>query len=168
MSAFGPAPPTALTLEGFLQLADFIQNPQYIDRVRELHAATADHHKTLVQSAAQLKKTEEAQKKLDADSASHAKDVAEFQTQKALSSAGLIATETGLRQREAALKQREQDHAEMVSEDIQLSAASKASMEATAKSLNKKNAELDKMRTELDKRAADLERRFAKLKEAAL
>jgi chromosome segregation ATPase len=163
----GSAVASTLTMDGLLALADFVKNPQYIDRIRELQAAQVAHDHAAAEAAAQFKQASEAQTKLDAEIAAHKDAMAEKSNMQAAVKSELTTRSADLTKREADLKRKEDELSARVDTNARTYAASKATLDETAKRLNQLSADLDKRKTDLDKRAADLDRRLAKLREAA-
>jgi len=151
-----------------LALADFVKNPDYVERVRELREAQAAHDAALQAAQNAVREATEAQAKLDAAALSHVTKIEADKTERDGQAAQLATRMNNLGQLEAAFKERVERHEAKIAADAQKISASKATLEATAKRLNKQGAELEAIKQELDAREADLNRRLAKLREAAL
>ena len=168
MAVNNPIPAATLTMDGLLALADFVKNPDYVERVRELREAQVAHDAALQATQIAVREAADAQAKLDAERAAHAAKVGADKTERDGQAAQLATRMNNLGQLEAALKDRVEKHEAKIAADTQRISASKATLEATAKRLNKQGAELEVLKQELDAREADLNRRLARLREAAL
>ena len=168
MAVNNPIPAATLTMDGLLALADFVKNPDYVERVRELRETQVAHDAALQAAQTVVREATEAQAKLDAAALSQVTKIEADKTERDGQAAQLATRMNNLGQLEAAFKERVERHEAKIAADAQKISASKATLEATAKRLNKQGAELEAIKQELDAREADLNRRLAKLREAAL
>lgn len=168
MSGASAPPPASLTMDAFLQLADFIKSPEYIDRVREFQKAQAGHDAAAKDAADAKQVADEAQAKLNADRAQHASDVSDFRTYKEDTENKLATRAADLTSRENALRARQQAHAVAVADHHEAATKSTAALASRKAELDKLAETLDTSRKDAERKHADLTRRLAKIKEAAL
>src|SRR5437899_4443795 len=168
MAINNPIPAATLTMDGLLALADFVKNPDYVQRVRELREAQVANESALQAAQVAVREAAEAKTKLDAAALSHVTKVEADKTERERQAEQLQVKVNNLARWEAEFKAGVERHEAQIAADAQRIAASKATLEATAKRLNKQGAELEVIKQELDAREADLNRRLARLREAAL
>src|ERR1700726_4639276 len=72
----GGSPPSSVTIDSMLALAEFVKNPQHVEYVRELRATEESHDKAAASAKKILDAVAAAQKKLDDEKAAHEKTVA--------------------------------------------------------------------------------------------
>src|ERR1700719_2504569 len=102
----GISPPSSVTIDSMLALAEFVKNPQHVEYVRDLKAAQEAHDKAAAAAKQLLDDATAAKTKLATDKAAHEKMVAERVASNLAKDEELRTKAADLARRELALTQR--------------------------------------------------------------
>jgi hypothetical protein len=104
-----PGSASPLTMEALLALAEFVKNPQYIDRIKQLQDAQKKHDAAKAAADVQLGKVLEAQERQDREATANMSIWKQTDARHQKEAADLTKRETAVLAREATLVQRMKD-----------------------------------------------------------
>jgi hypothetical protein len=154
-----PGAASPLTMEALLALADFVQHPEYIDRIKELQAAQVASDNSVMAAAKELAAVKAAQAVLDTETAKFKADQLATAEQNQRTHDALVAREAAVTAREQALAQTMKDHADQMAQEASEMTARGKALDDRNDAMNLREAQVKQLEDAVAAREAKMDRK---------
>jgi hypothetical protein len=161
-----PGAASPLTMEALLALAEFVQHPEYIDRVKELQAAQVASDNSAMAAAKELAAVKVKLNVLDSETAKWRVDKAATDEQNQRTHDALVAREVAVTAREKALAQTMKDHAEQMAQEAAEATARSKVLDDRNDAINLREAQVKQREDAVTAREQRVDRKEALMKQA--
>jgi chromosome segregation ATPase len=162
----GSAPASTLTMQAMLDLAEFVKNPQWIDRVKSLQASQVAHDSAAAAAKKAWDEVEDARKSLQNQTAGADARLSAREQASTKKEAELISREAAVKAREYNLDFAEKNHREKMDNDTAEHNKAKTDLRELQQQIVDREKTINKHLADIAKREAKLERRLAIIKQA--